>query len=101
MLSTESKKNGVRDQGLGIGGKKRHRRSSTQTTAYDASRLIQGHRADRSLQIPTVVPPTELLIVFNVNYTRFIDGDPQGGYAIIRPDGTCPACTAIGELRGE
>lgn len=41
-----------------------------------------------------------LIIVFNVNYTRFIDGDPQGGYAIIRPDGSCPACETIGSLRG-
>jgi hypothetical protein len=41
----------------------------------------------------------QLLIVFNVNYTRFVDGDPQGGFAIIRPDGSCPACEAIGELR--
>jgi len=38
--------------------------------------------------------------VFNVNFTRFIDGDPQGGYAIIRPDGSCPACESIGSLRG-
>jgi len=41
----------------------------------------------------------QLLIVFNVNYTRFIDNDPQGGFAIIRPDGSCPACEAIAELR--
>ena len=43
---------------------------------------------------------TRLIIVFNVNFTRFVDGDPQGGYAIIRPDGSCPACDAIGSLRG-
>ncbi len=42
----------------------------------------------------------QLIIVFNVNFTRFIDGDPQGGYAIIRPDGSCPACESIGSLRG-
>jgi hypothetical protein len=40
-----------------------------------------------------------LIIVWNVNYTRF-DQDPQGGYAIIRPDGTCPACQTIASLRG-
>jgi hypothetical protein len=40
-----------------------------------------------------------LIIIWNVNYTRF-DQDPQGGYAIIRPDGTCPACEAIATLRG-
>ncbi|MDZ4770975.1 MAG: hypothetical protein SGJ24_17760 [Chloroflexota bacterium] len=42
----------------------------------------------------------DLLIVFNVNFTRFVDGDPQGGFAIIRPDGTCPACDQIATLRG-
>jgi hypothetical protein len=40
-----------------------------------------------------------LIMVWNVNYTRF-DQDPQGGYAIIRPDGTCPACDSIATLRG-
>jgi hypothetical protein len=40
-----------------------------------------------------------LIIVWNINYTRF-DDDPQGGYAIIRPDGTCPACQTIASLRG-
>ena len=44
--------------------------------------------------------PVRLIIVFNVNFTRFVEGDPQGGYAIIRPDGSCPACETIGQLRG-
>jgi hypothetical protein len=41
----------------------------------------------------------DLIIVFNVNFTRFVEGDPQGGYAIIRPDGSCPACNTIASLR--
>jgi hypothetical protein len=44
-------------------------------------------------------PPVDLLIIFNVNFTRFVDNDPQGGFAIIRPDGSCPACDAIATLR--
>jgi hypothetical protein len=41
-----------------------------------------------------------LMIVFNVDFTGFPKpeepvGDPQGGYAIIRPDGSCPACSAL------
>jgi LysM repeat protein len=32
-----------------------------------------------------------LLIVFNVDFTAY-GADPQGGYAIIRPGGGCPAC---------
>ncbi|MBI5957358.1 MAG: hypothetical protein HY866_01390 [Chloroflexi bacterium] len=35
-----------------------------------------------------------LMIVFNVDFTTW-GTDPQAGYAIIRPDGTCPACTAL------
>jgi LysM repeat protein len=34
-----------------------------------------------------------MLIVFNVDFTQFDpQGDPQAGYAMVRPDGSCPAC---------
>lgn len=36
-----------------------------------------------------------LMIVWNVDFTGVWGDDPQGGYAIIRPDGTCPACGAL------
>jgi len=35
-----------------------------------------------------------LMIVFNFNLTVY-DADPQGGYAMVRPDGTCPACATV------
>jgi hypothetical protein len=35
-----------------------------------------------------------LLIVFNVDFTFYGD-DPQAGYAIVRPDGSCPACATL------
>ncbi|TVR20525.1 MAG: hypothetical protein EA396_10675 [Anaerolineaceae bacterium] len=35
-----------------------------------------------------------MVIVWNVDFTRY-DNDPMAGYAIIRPDGSCPACGAI------
>ncbi|MEL6404566.1 MAG: hypothetical protein AAFR81_09400 [Chloroflexota bacterium] len=38
-----------------------------------------------------------IMIVWNVNYTRW-DTDPMGGYAIIRPDGSCPACSTLGTV---
>jgi LysM repeat protein len=40
-----------------------------------------------------------LLIVFNVDFT-FYDpsGDPQAGYAIIRPGGGCPACNTLSSV---
>lgn len=37
----------------------------------------------------------QLLIVFNVDFSTYTDHDPQAGYAIIRPDGRCPACTTL------
>ncbi len=35
-----------------------------------------------------------LMIIWNVDFTKY-DNDPQAGYAIVRPDGTCPACDAL------
>lgn len=40
-----------------------------------------------------------LLIVWNIDYSRYDANDPQGGYAIIRPGGGCPACAVIGGSR--
>jgi LysM repeat protein len=37
-----------------------------------------------------------LFIVYNVDFTLYeAQGDPQAGYAIIRPDGSCPACATL------
>ena len=42
-----------------------------------------------------------LMTVFNVDYTEYdVSGDPQAGYAIIRPDQTCPACATLGAVMG-
>ncbi len=38
-----------------------------------------------------------LMIVFNVDFTGY-GADPQGGYAMIRPGGSCPACDALGRV---
>jgi hypothetical protein len=38
-----------------------------------------------------------IMIIWNVNFTRW-DSDPMAGYAIIRPDGTCPACATLGAV---
>ncbi|NWF69288.1 MAG: SH3 domain-containing protein [Chloroflexi bacterium] len=37
-----------------------------------------------------------LVIIWNIDYTGVFGDDPMGGYAIIRPDGGCPACDALG-----
>jgi hypothetical protein len=36
-----------------------------------------------------------LMIVFNMDFTVYLSNDPQAAYAIIRPDGSCPACSAL------
>ncbi len=42
-----------------------------------------------------------MLIVFNVDFTEYdVNGDPQAGYAIIRPDGSCPACDSLRAVTG-
>jgi hypothetical protein len=52
-----------------------------------------------AVQVAAETGKVDLIIVFNVNFTQFVEGDPQGGYAIIRPDGSCPACQALAALR--
>lgn len=43
----------------------------------------------------------DMFIVFNVDFTFFDpNGDPQAGYAIIRPDGSCPACDTLKAATG-
>ena len=40
-----------------------------------------------------------LLIVWNIDSTTW-GNDPQAGYAIIRKDGSCPACGALSQIMG-
>ncbi|MBE2221775.1 MAG: hypothetical protein IAF02_09555 [Anaerolineae bacterium] len=40
-----------------------------------------------------------LAIVFNVDFTQW-GSDPQAGYAMIRKDGSCPACGTLGSVMG-
>ena len=61
------------------------------TVAQQAEWLAQA--AARSAQDPRV----SMLIVWNVNFQLW-GADPQGGYAIIRPDGSCPACGTLGQV---
>lgn len=40
-----------------------------------------------------------LMIVWNINFRKW-EGDPQGGYALVRPGGSCPGCAALGRVMG-
>jgi hypothetical protein len=35
-----------------------------------------------------------MIIIFNVDFTTWTD-DPQAGFAIIRPGGSCPTCDSV------
>ncbi|MFW6097516.1 MAG: SH3 domain-containing protein [Chloroflexota bacterium] len=41
-----------------------------------------------------------MLIVFNVDFTHWGD-DPQAGFAMLRPDGSCPACNTLRAAMGQ
>lgn len=46
--------------------------------------------------LSTTQGKVRMMIVYNVDFTQFDPaGDPQAGYAMIRPDGSCPACEAL------
>jgi LysM repeat protein len=43
----------------------------------------------------------KLMVVYNMDYTEYdLNGDPQAGYAIRRPDGSCPACETLRQAMG-
>jgi hypothetical protein len=39
-----------------------------------------------------------LMVVWNVDFPFYTATDPMGGYAMFRPDGTCPACDTLGAV---
>lgn len=39
-----------------------------------------------------------LLIVWNVEFPFYTATDPMGGYAMLRPNGSCPACDTLGAV---
>lgn len=42
-----------------------------------------------------------MFIVFNLDFTYYDpNGDPQAGYAMVRPDGSCPACDTLRAVTG-
>lgn len=52
-----------------------------------------------AVSISAATGKVRLLIVYNVDFTNYdLNGDPQAGYAMVRPDGSCPACDTIGAV---
>lgn len=61
---------------------------STNTLANQAAWLGEGASLARNLGW------VRLMIIWNVGFTTW-GSDPQAGYSIIRPDGSCPACSTL------
>ena len=68
--------------------------------SWASATTLQQHAAwlAQAIAVSAQSGKVRTLIVWNVDFT-FYGGDPQGGYAIIRPDGSCPACSAIAGAR--
>jgi hypothetical protein len=58
------------------------------TVAEQAAWLKEGADIGRGLGW------VRLMIIWNVGFTQY-DSDPQAGYSIVRPDGSCPACDLL------
>jgi hypothetical protein len=58
------------------------------TVANQAAWLAEGYQIAKGLGW------VRLVIVWNVDFTYYGD-DPQAGFAIVRPDGSCPACNSL------
>lgn len=39
-----------------------------------------------------------MMVVWNVDFPFYTATDPMGGYAMFRPDGSCPACDTLGAV---
>ena len=62
------------------------------TVAQQAAWLAEGVQIARNLGY------IRLAIIWNVDFTQYGD-DPQAGYAIVRPDGSCPACASLAAVK--
>ncbi len=62
--------------------------------AQDVTVAQQAAWLDQAVTLAANSGKVNLLIVWNIDFTRY-DSDPMAGYAIIRPDGGCPACAAL------
>ncbi len=67
------------------------------TFAWAAGTSVAEHAAwlAQAAQLSASSGKVRLMIVYNVDFTAWNSDDPQAGYAMIRPDGSCPACQTL------
>lgn len=65
--------------------------------SWAANTTIAQHAAwlAQAAQLARSSGKVRLLIVYNVDFTEWGGDDPQAGYAILRRDGSCPACETL------
>lgn len=62
--------------------------------ASEVSIADQAEWLGRAIELLWQVGQVRLVIIWNVDFTSYGD-DPQAGYAMIRADGSCPACDRV------
>lgn len=63
--------------------------------AGNTSLAEQAQWLDQAVSLAAQSGRVRLLIIWNIDFTGY-GADPQAGYAIIRPGGSCPACDLLG-----
>jgi hypothetical protein len=63
------------------------------TVAQHAQWVADAVRVARSSGI------VRMVIIWNMDFSGYFGDDPMGGYALIRPDGSCPACDILASRR--
>ncbi len=53
----------------------------------------------RAAQLSRESGKVRLMIIWNIDFRQW-DDDPQAGYSIFRPDGSCPACATLRQVMG-
>ncbi len=54
----------------------------------------------RAAELSKASGKVRFMIVWNADFRQF-DDDPQAGYSIFRPDGSCPACGGLKQISGK
>lgn len=65
--------------------------------AYNLTVAEQAQYLAEAVSLAANSGRVRLLIIFNVDFTTWGD-DPQAGYAMVRPNGGCPACETVGAV---
>lgn len=74
-----------------------------QNFAWASGTSVDEHAAWLASAVQSAISDNrvKMVIVFNVDFTLYqVDGDPQAGYAMIRPNGSCPACDTLRNVTG-